>query len=187
MTSAVVHLAIDTTVRDMRRLSEWFPSGEPPSHQTERPDRRRRPVDYPALIAGLETIEREAAAGRFEAAVAALDAYHDLAESMVANYPRQQGRASGATRGAAGTAELTMADDNKPRAPRRLRDEDIATVRATRRGTLLGIVGAAAAIGAGAIGAGARAQAPQSPPTTPPPAPIENDSDFRPAGRGSAA
>jgi cytochrome c peroxidase len=87
---AVVHLAIDTTVRDMRRLSEWFPGGEPPSHQTERPDRRRRPVDYPALIAGLETIEREAAAGRFEAAVAALDAYHDLAESMVANYPRQQ-------------------------------------------------------------------------------------------------
>ena len=76
-----------------------------------------------------------------------------------------------------------MADDNKPRAPRRLRDEDIATVRATRRGTLLGIVGAAAAIGAGAIGAGARAQAPQSPPTTPPPAPqVENDSDSGPPG-----
>jgi hypothetical protein len=88
---AVVHLAIDTTVRDMRRLGEWFPSGEPASHQTERPDRRRRrPVDYPALIAGLETIEREAVAGRFEAAVAALDAYYDLAESMVANYPRQR-------------------------------------------------------------------------------------------------
>jgi len=63
-----------------------------------------------------------------------------------------------------------MADETKPRAHRPLRNSEIATVPATRRGALFAIVGAAAA-----IGAGAHAQPPQTPP-------VENDSDSGPPG-----
>jgi hypothetical protein len=68
-----------------------------------------------------------------------------------------------------------MADDTNPRAPTWLRDEDIATVPATRRLALLGIVGAAAA----AFTTGARAQSPQNPQQSPP---VETDNDSGPPG-----
>jgi cytochrome c peroxidase len=88
---AIVRLVVDSAVRDLDRIARWFPTGEPASHQSERPDRRRAPVDYPALKAGLRAVESEAQFGRYAAARAALEAYLDLVETMVANYPRRRG------------------------------------------------------------------------------------------------
>ncbi|MBL6457218.1 hypothetical protein JMJ55_17920 [Belnapia sp. T6] len=54
-----------------------------------RPDRHKQlPLDYPALEAGLDRVAALSEAGQGEAALAAPDVYHNLAERMVANYPR---------------------------------------------------------------------------------------------------
>lgn len=88
--TAVIHLVVDSAVRDVDRIRRMYPNGEPESHQTQRPDRRRAPVDYPALQDGLRVVERAAAAADFTGATAALDRYQDLVETMVANYPRRR-------------------------------------------------------------------------------------------------
>ena len=59
------------------------PSGKPRSTR-----HKLVPLDYAALRGGLDRVAVLAEAGDRGAAEAALDAYHDLAEKMVANYPR---------------------------------------------------------------------------------------------------
>lgn len=88
--TTVIHLVVDSAVRDIERIRRLYPAGEPESHQTQRPDRRRAPVDYPALQEGLRVVERAARADDFAGAKAALDRYQDLVETMVANYPRRR-------------------------------------------------------------------------------------------------
>jgi len=84
----VIDLVVDTVVSEMARVRKTFPKGEPVSHQSTRPDRIRAPVDYDALTAGLRYVAAKARAGDIATARAALVAYHNLAETMVANYPR---------------------------------------------------------------------------------------------------
>jgi S1-C subfamily serine protease len=70
------------------RVERGFPQGDA-VRLAGRPDRtKQRPLDYAALRGGLERVALLAEAGDRPAAEAALDAYHDLAERMVANYPR---------------------------------------------------------------------------------------------------
>jgi hypothetical protein len=79
---------VDTVNAEMRRVERGFPEGDT-RRLAARPDRHKLvPLDYAALRGGLDRVAALAEAGDRAAAVAALDAYHDLAERMVANYPR---------------------------------------------------------------------------------------------------
>lgn len=86
--TAITRLVVDTVNHEMERMAAWFPTGEPATRQSQRPDRRLRPVDYPALTRGLDAVARAAESGEFDEARRRLDAYFDLAGSMVSNYPR---------------------------------------------------------------------------------------------------
>ena len=80
----------DTVCAEMRRVARAFPRGDA-ERQAGRPDRNKElPLDYAALDAGLQRVAALAEAGQGAEALAALDAYHDLAERMVANYPRMR-------------------------------------------------------------------------------------------------
>ena len=70
-----------------------------------------------------------------------------------------------------------MADDDKPRTAKRLRDDQITTEPTTRRAALFSVLGTAASVLAGQ----ARAQTPPSPQSPP----LENDSDSGPPGQVS--
>ncbi len=78
----------ETVAADLDRLARAWPRGDA-AHGTARPDRTRKPVDFSALRQGILGVAAHADAGRAEAALAALRAYFDLAESMAANYPRR--------------------------------------------------------------------------------------------------
>ena len=79
---------VGTVQAELRRVRRAFPDGDA-ARLAARPDRRKRlPLDYAALEAGLEAVALRAEAGEAASAQVALDAYHDLAERMVANYPR---------------------------------------------------------------------------------------------------
>jgi len=78
----------DTVRAELRRLALAWPQGDS-LHEVLRPDRHKRePLDFVALDIGLGAVARAMEEGQPEAAEAALGAYHDLAERMVANYPR---------------------------------------------------------------------------------------------------
>ena len=84
----LTRFVVDTVNTEMRRVQRGFPDGDT-IRQAGRPDRHKRlPLDYDALRAGLDRVALLAEAGQGAEASAALDAYHDLAERMVANYPR---------------------------------------------------------------------------------------------------
>lgn len=78
----------ETVRAELRRLARDWPQGDA-AHAARRPDRRKRlPLDFAALDAGLDAVASAMEAGQTSTAQGALDAYHDLAEAMVANYPR---------------------------------------------------------------------------------------------------
>lgn len=83
----VVRFVADTVRAEMRRLARSFPDGDGP-HQSARPDRRKRPMDWAALDAGMEAVAGAAERGDVAAAHVAVERYYDDAEAMVANYPR---------------------------------------------------------------------------------------------------
>src|SRR4051812_12977865 len=86
--AALTRFVVDTVNAEMRRVERCFPEGDT-RRLAARPDRHKLvPLDYAALRGGLDRVAALAEAGDRGAAVAALDAYHDLAEKMVANYPR---------------------------------------------------------------------------------------------------
>jgi hypothetical protein len=86
--AALTRFVAETVRSELRRLAQAWPQGDA-AHAARRPDRHKRlPLDVAALDAGLEAVARAMEGGRAMAAQAALDAYHDVAEAMVANYPR---------------------------------------------------------------------------------------------------
>ncbi len=86
--AGLTRFVVDTVNAEMRRVERGFPQGDA-VRLAGRPDRtKQRPLDYAALRGSLERVALLAEAGDRPAAEAALDAYHDLAEMMVANYPR---------------------------------------------------------------------------------------------------
>jgi len=88
--AGLTRFVVDTVVAEMRRLARAFPEGDAP-RLAGRPDRHKElPLDYPALERGLQRVAALAEAGQGAEAQRALDAYHDLAERMVANYPRMR-------------------------------------------------------------------------------------------------
>jgi len=77
-----------TVQAELARVARAFPAGDA-VRLAARPDRHKRlPLDYGALSAGMEQVAMRAEAGDGAGAAAALEAYHALAERMVANYPR---------------------------------------------------------------------------------------------------
>jgi cytochrome c peroxidase len=78
----------ETVAADLTRLSRAWPDGDA-LHARRRPDRTRRTVDFPALQAAIMRVADLADTGQTDQALAALEAYADLAESMAANYPRR--------------------------------------------------------------------------------------------------
>jgi cytochrome c peroxidase len=90
--AVLTRFVAETVVSEMQRLRRAFPDGDA-RRQANRPDRNKaEPLSYDALCAGLLDVARLADAGDFRAAVARLDAYHETAERMVANYPRPNRR-----------------------------------------------------------------------------------------------
>jgi hypothetical protein len=86
--AVLTRFVVDTVNAEMRRVERGFPEGDA-QRLASRPDRHKHlPLDYAALRGGLDRVAVLAEAGNRAAAVAALDAYHDMAEKMVANYPR---------------------------------------------------------------------------------------------------
>jgi len=82
----------DTVRIELARLERAWPRGDA-AHEARRPDRNKRePLDFGALRAGLDVVAARLEAGDAAAARASLDAYHAMAERMVANYPRSAGR-----------------------------------------------------------------------------------------------
>ena len=82
----------DTVRLELTRLARAWPQGDA-AHEARRPDRNKRePLDFTALDAGLDMVATRLEAGDRAAAQAALDAYHAMAERMVANYPRGAAR-----------------------------------------------------------------------------------------------
>jgi cytochrome c peroxidase len=85
---ATTRFVVDTVKAEMLRVQRAFPAGDA-AQAAVRPDRKKRlPLDYAALAAGLEHVATLAETGEAAPAQRALDAYHALAEQMVANYPR---------------------------------------------------------------------------------------------------
>jgi cytochrome c peroxidase len=82
----LTRFVVDTLRAEFRRVARAFPEGEA-AHQARRPDRIKRALDWEALHAGLEAV---ANARDPEAGLVALDAYYELAGSMVANYPQRR-------------------------------------------------------------------------------------------------
>lgn len=78
----------ETVAADLGRLSRAWPRGDA-EYMATRPDRTKKPVDFTLLIQGILKVAEQADAGRKQQALAALEAYFDLAESMAANYPRR--------------------------------------------------------------------------------------------------
>ncbi len=86
--AVLTRFVAETVVSEMHRLRRGFPDGDA-RRQANRPDRNKaEPLDYDALCNGLLEVADKADAGDFGAATARLDAYHETAERMVANYPR---------------------------------------------------------------------------------------------------
>ncbi len=91
----LTRFVVDTVKAEMQRVARAFPQGDA-LRLAARPDRHKEvPLDYGALDGGLERVAALAEAGRRAEAGAALDAYHDMAERMVANYPRPARRRGG--------------------------------------------------------------------------------------------
>ena len=86
----LTRFVVETVCAEMRRLARAFPEGDA-IRQAGRPDRNKElPLDYRALEGGLQRVAALVEAGQGDEAMGALDAYHDLAERMVANYPRMR-------------------------------------------------------------------------------------------------
>ncbi|HYZ33435.1 MAG TPA: cytochrome c peroxidase, partial [Crenalkalicoccus sp.] len=84
----LTRFVVETVLAELGRVQRAFPEGDAPRFAA-RPDRHKEvPLDYAALRGGLQRVAALAEAGDMPGASAALDAYHDLAERMVANYPR---------------------------------------------------------------------------------------------------
>jgi cytochrome c peroxidase len=84
----LTRFVVDTVESEMARVARAFPEGDV-RRMAARPDRHKRaPLDYAALRAGLDRVASLSEAGKGAEASDALDSYHDLAERMVANYPR---------------------------------------------------------------------------------------------------
>lgn len=91
----LTRFVVDTVRAEMRRVARAFPEGDA-VRLAGRPDRHKAlRLDYGALDGGLERVAALAEAGQGAEAGAALDAYHDMAERMVANYPRPGRRTGG--------------------------------------------------------------------------------------------
>ena len=85
--NAIVDLVVDTVVFELERVGREFPQGETPNRQNQRPDRRKAPVDYPALVAAMRAISAASHGGDYAGAQTALRDYHRLVDAMVSNYP----------------------------------------------------------------------------------------------------
>ncbi|MDO9709778.1 cytochrome c peroxidase [Paracraurococcus lichenis] len=86
--AVLTRFVVDTVNAEMRRVERGFPQGDA-TRLAGRPDRHKQlPLDYAALRGGLDRVAALTEAGDRAGAAAALDAYHDMAEKMVANYPR---------------------------------------------------------------------------------------------------
>jgi cytochrome c peroxidase len=86
--TTLTRFVAETVALDLARLSRAWPEGDA-ARGARRPDRMKRPVDFPALQAAIRKVADLADAGDSPAALAALAAYADLAESMAADYPRR--------------------------------------------------------------------------------------------------
>ena len=87
--AGLTRFVVDTVNAGDAPGGAWLPTRATRCAMAGRPDRtKRQPLDYAALRGGLDRVALLAEAGDRGAAEAALDAYHDLAEKMVANYPR---------------------------------------------------------------------------------------------------
>lgn len=86
----------DTVRAELARLALAWPHGDA-AHEARRPDRHKREaLDFAALSGGLVMVAAHLEAGDAADAQAALEAYHDMAGRMVANYPRGAGERAAA-------------------------------------------------------------------------------------------
>ncbi len=86
--AALTRFVAETVVAELRRVQRAFPEGDA-RRQANRPDRNKaEPLSYATLSQGLMEVAEIADRGDFGSALRRLDAYHETAERMVANYPR---------------------------------------------------------------------------------------------------
>lgn len=86
--AALTRFVADTVRAELTRLAQAWPLGDA-AHEARRPDRHKRtPLDFAALDSRLDGVARAMEAGHADTAEAALITYYDMAERMVANYPR---------------------------------------------------------------------------------------------------
>ena len=87
--ATLTRLVADTLRHELGRIARNWPLGE----TSTRPDRQRARFDPAALSALLEEVAVAGEAGDTARGLDALERYYALAETMVANYPREAGAA----------------------------------------------------------------------------------------------